>query len=332
MADPGPAIAVAHLSKTYRVPSLLPWRPGSRTEALRDVSFQCPMGKITCLLGPNGSGKTTIIKILAGLVEADGGEAIVAGTSLRTANGPAASPPRAARGTAAIGLAASGERSFYWRLTGRQNLDFFASLHGLRGATRAGRVAAALGLAGLEERADTPVRMYSTGMLQKLILARALLGESGILLLDEPTTHLDHGARVSVHRLIREELLGRRAMSVLLCTNDLREAEDLADSLVLLQRGVVLAEGPLETLRGGLGNRLELVMSFDLLPGPGWGEGLGITIRREQEDTLTCAIPARALVPDIVAAAVRGGGRMTGCACREPSLSDVFEAMTGDRP
>jgi ABC-2 type transport system ATP-binding protein len=314
------AIVVSHLSKTYRVPSLAPWKPAGLKQALIDVSFRCPEGRITCLLGPNGSGKTTIIKILAGLIEADGGDASVAGVPL---------PKGVKTLRSNVGLASSSERSFYWRLTGRQNLEFFASLHSLKGARRTRAVVEALEMTAMSDHADKPVRLYSSGMRQRLVFARALLGEPRVLLLDEPTTHLDYGSRQSIHRLIKEELTGKRGISALVCTNDLHEAQDLADSLALLDRGTILSEGPLDALRAHLGGRLRLVLSFELLPAPGWERTLGITLLPKGETTLSCSIPSRALIPDIVRAAVLAGGRVAACTCAEPELPEIFERMTG---
>jgi ABC-2 type transport system ATP-binding protein len=322
MPDRADAVFVSHLSKSYRVPALVPWKAPTVKEALRDVSFRCADGRITCLLGANGSGKTTTIKVLAGLVEPERGVVAVRGIRVRDGS-------EAIR--AGVGFVASSERSFYWRLTGRQNLDFFASLHGIKGRIRAHTVHQVMQMTGIDDQADKPVRLYSSGMRQKLLLARALLGEPKVLLLDEPTTHLDYAARSSIHRLIRDEIVGRRGMSVLLSTNDLQEAQELGDSLVLLHEGVILAEGPLETLRSRLRTRFSLLLSFERLPGPGWEKDLGITVSRAREDRLECLVPTRAIIPDVVAAALRGGGRLSGCSCVEPALSDVLEQMTGMR-
>ena len=129
------AIILSNISKIYRVPSLLPWKLAKKIEALRDVTFSCPMGKITCLLGPNGAGKTTAVKILAGLVLADSGTADVLGTPLSATS---------YKFQRKIGLLTSNDRSFYWRLTGRQNLDFFAALNGLKSKQRRERISSVL--------------------------------------------------------------------------------------------------------------------------------------------------------------------------------------------
>jgi ABC-2 type transport system ATP-binding protein len=314
------AIAVSHVSKVYRVPPLLPWKAPARTEALRDVSFHCPGREITCLLGPNGSGKTTLIKILAGLVLPDQGSAIVHGVQpLGARRGPSPGP----------GVVVSGERSFYWRLTGRQNLDFFAALHNMPGVQRRERVCEVLRMTGLEPQADIPVRLYSSGMRQKLLLCRALLGSPRVLLLDEPTTHLDHVSRQSVHHLMRETLVGRMHMSILLCTNDLAEAQLLADHLVLLGAGTVLGEGSLTALKAHLRAGLRVTLEFEQLPEQGWETGLDIAVQGRDGRSLVFEVASRDLVPRVVDCAVRHGGRLSGCSYAEPTISDIFERLAG---
>jgi ABC-type methionine transport system ATPase subunit len=150
--------------------------------ALDGLDLEVGRGRVFCLLGPNGAGKTTLIKVLATLVLPDGGRASVAGYDVALEPGPAKN---------AVGYAVSDERSFYWRLTGRQNLEFFGALYGLGGPARDRRIDELLRLAGLEEAADLRFNGYSTGMRQMLAFARALLADAAILLVDEPTRSLD---------------------------------------------------------------------------------------------------------------------------------------------
>ena len=310
------AIIVSQVSKVYRVPSLLPWKPPKRATALKKVSFSCPAGKTTCLLGPNGAGKTTIVKILAGLIHPDSGQAAFS-EDTTAAHGH--------RGSFSVGVAASNERSFYWRLTGRQNLDFFSVLLGINGSRKKERIMRCLEQVGLQSEADKPVRLYSSGMKQKLLLARALLGDPDILLLDEPTTHLDPVARSAVHTLVRDGLVQRDGKTVLLCTNDLHEAQELSDHLVLLNNGVTVAEGALNTLYSKIKQSLNLVMSFERLPETGWDKGFDIVLNRRRQNTFEYLIPSREVVPDLIEAAVQKGARLYGCTCTEPSLAEVFE-------
>lgn len=317
------AVSLEHIAKTYRVPSLVPWRPARRVEALRDVSFQAEARKVTCLLGPNGAGKTSIVKILAGLIEPDGGGATVLGEALHGLAG-------GLRGR--VGLLTSNDRSFYWRLTGWQNLDFFASLHGLKGRGRRQRVGEVLAEVGLQAEADKPFRMYSSGMKQKLLMARALLGRPELLLLDEPTNHLDPVARSGMHRFIREQLIRGRRTTVLLCTNDLSEAQKLADHLVLIDRGTVLAEGSLAALRARIQGSRILSLRFERLPRGAWYAPLGATLRRRQARSLELLLPPEVGAPAVIEAALARGGRLAECRSVEATLEEIFEGLTGAGP
>jgi len=315
------AISLEHNAKIYRVPSLQPWKPARKVEAQRDVSFRAAPRRVSCLLGPNGAGKTSIVKILAGLIEPDGGRASVLGQPLAGLGGERR-----------VGLLTSNDRSFYWRLTGRQNLDFFAALHGLRGRERRQRVGEVLEEAGLEPEADKPFRMYSSGMKQKLLMARALLGRPELLLLDEPTNHLDPVARAGMHRFIKDKLIRGRHATVLLCTNDLSEAEKLADHLVLIDRGTVLADGSLATLRARLHTGTVLRLRFAQAPAGSWYEPLGARLRRRQANTVELQLPAGVEAPELVRAALEAGGRLLECGSLEASLEELFQGITGRTP
>ncbi len=325
------AIRLREVVKSYRIPSSLPWRPARRVQALAGASFVCPRARITCLLGPNGAGKTTVLKILAGLVLPDSGEAICAGLPLRGS-------PRELAST--VGIATPNERSFSWRLSGRNNLEFFASLHGLRGKERAARVREVLDAAGLDaQTADKPCMGYSSGMRQKLLVARALLGRPRILLLDEPTSRLDPAARAGMHALVRE-LVERNGTTVLLSTHDLAEAQALADHLVLLGSGRTLAEGTLDGLRSLLRSVDRVALEFERPPRDGWLRGLaGVSIggasaagsgaaQLTDHHVELFVQDAERAIPDIVRAAVDAGGRLLACARVEESLPEIFARLT----
>ena len=316
------AISVNNLSKEYRIPSVFPWRKSHRITALRKVSFTCPAERVTCLLGPNGAGKTTIIKILAGIVLPEEGDAVILEVSLADADLGFRSR---------IGLLTPNERSFYWRLTGRQNLDFFAALHGFKGKEKRKRVCEVLSEMGLESESEKPFRLYSSGMKQKLFLARALLGSPEILLLDEPTTHLDPIARDEIHRLIKEKLVKSSGVTVLICTHDLAEAQKLADHIVLLDQGMILAEGSLESLRRKLHSSYHIVLEFERMPKDNWLKGLNVLSSRQLDNKMEIAVNDLSAVPDIVDAAVLNKGRVARCMHQEKSLEDIFAEITGER-
>jgi ABC-2 type transport system ATP-binding protein len=314
------AISIRNLSKTYRIPSVLPWRKSRRVLALSQVQFDCPAEKITCLLGPNGAGKTTVIKILAAIVLPEQGDATILGESVT-------------RGAATlrkkIGLLTPNERSFYWRLTGHQNLDFFASLYGITGKKKQERIAEVLSRVGLEADAHKPFRLYSSGMKQRLSLARALLPNPRIFLFDEPTTHLDPLGREEIHRLIKDVIVRESKAAVLICTHDLAEAQKLADHIVLLDKGKVLAEGSIHSLREKLHTGYRIILEFDRNPGPDWLQGLRVTGVEEVDNRAEIMIKYLSDMPDIVNAAVRGGGRVAKCIHEEESLEEIFTRLTG---
>jgi ABC-2 type transport system ATP-binding protein len=242
-----PAILAENLVKRYPVFRgfrELVRRPFDRrtVTALDGLDLRVEPGRVFCLLGPNGAGKTTLIKVLATLVLPDGGRAEVDGHDVAGDPGPA---------KAAIGYAVGEERSFYWRLTGRQNLEFFGALYGLRGRARDRRVADVLRLVGLEASADLRFNAYSTGMRQMLAFARALLAEGPVLLVDEPTRSLDPRAADRIRSFLRDELAGRQGKTVLWATHDLAEAADRADDIAVISRGRIRLHGPAATLASG---------------------------------------------------------------------------------
>ncbi len=262
-------VSLRGISKRFSEPLTNPFRKRKSLQALSSVDMDIPTGKVTCLLGPNGAGKTTLIKILSCLITPDEGE-------VRFRGAVVSGDGKAIQGS--IGLVTPNERSFYWRLTGRENLNFFGSLYGLRGRALAQRVEGALGESGMSESADKPYRLYSAGMKQKLNIARALLGSPELFLLDEPAAHLDPLAREDFRKFIREVLIDKRGATVFLCTHDLEEARHLADLVAVLDAGQVVAMGHIGELGSLLDNRREIVLRYSgELPADwvsGWGDAI----------------------------------------------------------
>lgn len=223
-----PAIVVAGVEKRFVASRWHPRRPKAVVDALCGVDLQVAAGGVHGLIGPNGSGKSTLLRVLATLIIADAGTATVAGCGV--AHDPVGVRRR-------IGLSTGEERGVYWRLTARQNLEFAAALHGLDRVDE--RVAAALEEADLAGAADRPVSGFSAGMARRLDLARALLHQPSVLLLDEPTRSLDPVARDEFHAAIltRRERFG---VSVLLTTHDLAEAAAVCDEVSVLDRGRIV--------------------------------------------------------------------------------------------
>ncbi|MBX3055496.1 MAG: ABC transporter ATP-binding protein [Anaerolineae bacterium] len=234
-----PALTTHHLSKTYQQPQ--GWRRAARVPpvtAVQEITLTVPTGELFGLLGPNGAGKTTLVKMLCTLLRPTGGTAVVAGHNLSDAS--------AIR--AAVGLVVSDERSFYWRLTARQNLDFFAALYGLHGAAARQRVQTVLVEVQLDEVAERRFSSFSSGMRQRLAIARALLHRPQLLFLDEPSRSLDPTATQKLHDLILR-LRREQGMTIFLITHDLAEAEKLCDRVALLHQGQIQAIGQPAALR-----------------------------------------------------------------------------------
>lgn len=150
--------------------------------AVDGISFSVPRGEIFGLLGPNGAGKTTIIKMLCTLITPSSGDASINGHSV-------VKEPQKVRES--LGVMLTGERTLYWKLTGRENLEYFAALYHLQPSDTKKRISYLLQLIGLADREDTVVENYSTGMRIRLSFAKALLNEAPVLLFDEPTASLD---------------------------------------------------------------------------------------------------------------------------------------------
>ena len=246
------AVIGSGLAKTFvkkrTVPELLkhPFRRAERIHALRGVSLEVREGEIFGLLGPNGAGKTTLLKILSCLVLPDAGEARVGGEDVRNE----------ARVKPKIGLVNSDERSFYWRLSGRENLRFFATLYDVEPSRSESRIAELLGKVDMARAGDRRFADYSSGMKQRLAVARALLHDPPILFMYEPTRSLDPAASRSLREFIDTELRHRDGKTILLATHNLREAEVLCDRVAILAGGRIRQVGTVpEVRRWGLSER-----------------------------------------------------------------------------
>jgi ABC-2 type transport system ATP-binding protein len=232
-----PAISVEALEK-YFPPALSGWRaliqPVARPTqlALVGLSFTVGPGEAVALVGPNGAGKSTLLRILATLIIPTRGRATLAGFDVER---------DAARARSRFGYHTGGDEGFYGRLSGRQNLTFFAAMNNITGADAKERITRVADWMGISEELDRQVRTYSTGMTHRLGLARALLHGPSILLLDEPTRSLDPLAAADFRHQLREELVRRRGTTLLFASHTLSEVEEIADRVVLLEAGRMLA-------------------------------------------------------------------------------------------
>jgi ABC-2 type transport system ATP-binding protein len=295
-----------------------PFTPSERVHALRGVDLHVKTGEIFGLLGPNGAGKTTLLKILSCLVLPDAGRAELHGCDVRQEN----------KVKFRLGLVHSDERSFYWRLSGRDNLRFFARLYDVPGKRIDSRIDELLRKVDLTEAAPRRFSDYSSGMKQRLAIARALLHDPPILLMDEPTRSLDPAASLSLRALIRDELKGRDGKTVLLATHNLREAEALCDRIAILVSGTVRQVGTVaEVRRWGIDERqyrLEVGNWRDEIAGPFRvvsAESVN-GIRR-----VVVALDAERVLDDVLKAVMAQGGVVHACDRIEPDLEEAFSRL-----
>jgi ABC-2 type transport system ATP-binding protein len=327
-AGPRDAVLVAGLFKSFprkrtvKEIARAPFRRPERVEALRGVDFTVREGELVGLLGPNGAGKTTLLKILCGLVLPERGRAELFGV-------PAGDP----RLPDHLGLVHGDERSFYWRLTARENLDFFARLHGLAGARRAARVAALLEKVQLAADANRRFSDFSSGMKQRLAIARALLADPPIVLMDEPTRSLDPVSAAVQREWIQEELHRRDGKTILLATHNLREAEALCDRVVVIARGELRAEGTPEELRhrglGGVVYRLRLAGTVPASLAT--GQVLARTDADEAVELLVRLAKDDAGLDPVLRELGAAGARILAAEPEEPELETVFRELVEDR-
>jgi ABC-2 type transport system ATP-binding protein len=227
-------------SKLRNYRALLRFRRQEDLTAVDAVTLQIEEGELFGLLGPNGAGKTTLIKMLCTLILPSEGHALVCGKDVVV---------EAAAVKPLIGLVDCQERSFFWRLSGRQNLEFFAALHDLRGAEADERIAQLLALVGLSDHADRRFMGYSSGMRQKLAVARGLLAMPRVVFMDEPTRGLDPVIAHDLRAFIRETLVEKLGRTVVLVTHRLEEAEELCDRVAIMDQGRIIACGPVAEIK-----------------------------------------------------------------------------------
>lgn len=285
--------------------------------ALAGVDLRVATGEVVGLLGHNGAGKTTTVRVLAGLLPADAGTVRVAGLD------PVADGTAVRRMLGVLPARPVVDD----RLTARQNLRFAADVFDLDEDGLDARIDAALAEFELADRAEERVGGFSTGMRQRLSLARVLLSDPSILLLDEPTSALDPVAARQVRRLLAR-LARESGRTVVVCTHDLPEAEQLCDRIVVLEHGRVVADGSLEELAAGHGASLRLDLDpGDLDRATQVATRTGATTTRDEAGRLVVAGIGRADVPGLLQALADAGVPVFEARRLDPTLEDVYLAL-----
>ncbi|MEM4408289.1 MAG: ABC transporter ATP-binding protein [Candidatus Caldarchaeum sp.] len=305
------ATVIDHLTKIYHRPKRL---------VLDSICLSIAKGEIFGLLGPNGAGKTTLLKILATLVLPTSGKVFVNGYDV---------VKEEEKVRQLIGLFTGRERSFYFRLSGQQNLEFFGAMQGLKRPILKKRIAEILARLGLDAHKDQMYMNYSTGMKRKLGLARALLADPPIYLLDEPTSSLDPTSVREIHQIIRE--LKSQNKTILLATHNMHEAEQLCDRIGILNAGQLLKVDTSENLRA-LFEETQIILKISHSLSPerlSYLQGLeGVTQLVAQDSNLRIYSRDPKRVLDEIIRSVHEETTLQDLHIEHPSLEDVFIRLT----
>lgn len=332
-------IEVNALRKTYNrskvkegVPFWAKVLPANKTVeefvAVAGVSFAIRQGEIFGLLGPNGAGKTTTIKMLCTLLEPSGGQATVCGYDV---------VKQADAVRQHLGAVLTGERSIYWKLTGRENLAYFAALYHIPPALAKARIDELLARFELTKRADELVERYSSGMKQRVAIAKALLAKPPVILLDEPTIGLDPQAARNLRELILE--LKADGHTILLTTHYMEEADQLSDRIGIIDQGKIIALDTPAALKNSI-NQLDImqleVANFD----PTLTEQLtalptieNVATRYLGTDSAWSlalhTTDSRGMLPLVINTIGAKAGQIRHMQIAQPTLEDVFISLTG---
>ena len=314
MSNTDKAVVVADLRKSF----------GSVT-ALRGISFEVGRGEVLGLLGPNGAGKTTTVDILSTLASPTSGTAIVAGHDVRT---DAAAVRRS--------ITLTGQHvALDDMLTGRQNLVMFGRLQGLKKVQARSRAVELLERFDLVEAGDRSVKNYSGGMRRRIDIACGLMVRPEVVFLDEPTTGLDPRSRLAIWELVSD--FKAEGIATLLTTQYLEEADSLADRIIVIDKGRIIAEGTADSLKERTGGTYCEIVPRDMNDVPAVAAALGSLLPDENRATLTDASDRVSMpAPDGANTLISALNLITAAdielqdiALRRPSLDEVFLRLTG---
>jgi len=299
-------ITVKELSKSF-----------GEVRAVRGISFGVEQGEIFGFLGPNGAGKTTTISMLSGLLRPDSGSITIGGMDMA----------KRGREVRRIMGVIPQEIALYEELSGRDNLLFWGGLYGMSGSELSGSVDRALELVDLADRAGDAVKTYSGGMKRRINLCAGLVHDPKIILLDEPTLGIDPQARIRILDVVKD--LASEGKTVIYTTHYLEEAEQLCDSIAIIDEGTVHASGTLGELVKLVGGKIMVSITGEF----GAGEAKGIIGEAEfdhiSDEELRVRVPDRDSTGRLLGGLFTAGLHVDGVAIREPSLESVFLQVTG---
>lgn len=312
------------LAKTYKTAD------GEEVQAVKGLDLEIRKGEIFSLLGPNGAGKTTTISMISGLVTPTRGDAEIGGFSITE------QPLQAKK---LMGVVPQ-EIALYNTLTGRQNLEFFGKMYGLRGGILNKRVDEVLEFVGLTDRQKDKVENYSGGMKRRLNVGVGLLHKPDLVYMDEPTVGIDPQSRRRILDTVKE-LRDERGMTVLYTTHLMEEAEELSDRVGIMDHGEIIALGTQDELIQRVGEKDLLILKVgagavselqDRLTREVPGVTQVLVEQNEQASVSQLKISAkrgRKALPDVIQLAGAAGVEVQSVEIREPDLEAVFLHLTG---
>ena len=327
------AIEVENLRKEFEKKEKTPfWKKTNKKSeifvAVDNISFNVEKGEIFGFLGPNGAGKTTTIKMISTLLMPTSGSVRVNGIDVIE------SPIEVLKN---LGTVLAGERSTYWKLTGRENLEYFAAMNGIKGKEADEKINYLLNRFNLEKRADETVEKYSTGMKQRVALAKALIANPKILILDEPTSGLDPQSARNLRELILE--IKEEGRTILLTTHYMEEADELSDRIAIIDHGKIIAMDTPENLKNNLEDTNAILLELN-----NWNEDILNEIKsipkiknvnsKYSEDTRKWKVKVHMEngnngVNDLIAGISSTHTKIMNFKVEEATLEDVFINLTG---
>lgn len=320
-------VRTENLSKTYHVRTRKGLFKSEKrsVEALKGISLEVCAGEIFGLLGPNGAGKTTLIKLLTTLLLPTSGKAWINGYDVSHDENKV---------RASVGCMLMGERGLYWKLTARENLEYFGALYHLNPSDRKQRTKQILDLLDLEEIADRMVESYSSGQKMKLAFGKALVNDAPLLVLDEPTNTLDVPSASELRAIVRQ--LNTQGKTIIYTTHIMSEAETLCERVAIIDRGELLALGTVQELKASL-QQENITHIEGIVPSkaaeavrtlPGILRATRDVLNGKELLTIVSA-SGRESLPQIIEALTRSGAVIQKIVPEEMTLEDVFIAKTG---
>ena len=308
---PSPAVDIQGIEKIY------PGNPGAH--ALKGIDLVVPHGSTFCILGPNGAGKTTIISILCGLLYPDAGNGTVCGLDIH----------KERRRIRSLVNLASGHANFPDNFTVKETLAYFGMLYGLPRSMRRKKTEELVRFFELEPYERVPFNQLSTGIKQRLALAKSLINDPKLLFLDEPTVGLDPRACMLIRSRIRDWSLDR-GVTIILTTHQMDEAEQLSDGIAFLRDGRFVRQGRAEDLKKSIDFQERLsIRGKGLARVGGRLEAVsGVSLSRIEDRLFECRLDAReGLLQEILEAVLASGAFVSHVEITKPTLGDVFLAL-----